>query len=132
LNLTLNKPTLLPKGMSCQDAVDFFKTATNIQQLLVTDDEKTHVKGVITSDALLSNLISGAVKGTDCAEKVAIKQFTKVTISITLGKLSRILEKESYAVVLNNDNALVGIVNQNDIFNFIIKVDNAAQSNGIL
>lgn len=118
--------------MSCQDAVDFFKTATNIQQLLVTDDEKTHVKGVITSDALLSNLISGAVKGTDCAEKVAIKQFTKVTISITLGKLSRILEKESYAVVLNNDNALIGIVNQNDIFNFIIKVDNAAQSNGIL
>lgn len=132
LNLTLNKPTLLPKGMSCQDAVDFLKTATNIQQLLVTDDEKTHVKGVITSNALLSNLISGAVKGTDCAEKVAIKQFTKVMISITLGKLSHILEKESYAVVLNNENALVGIVNQDDIFNFIIKVDNAAQSNGIL
>ncbi|CAL1676839.1 unnamed protein product [Lasius platythorax] len=130
LNLTLNKPTLLSKGMSCQDAVDFFNTS-NIQQLLVTDDKKIHVTGVITSDALLSNLISGAVKRTDCAEKVMIKQFTKVTISITLGKLSRILEKESYAVVLNDDN-LVGIVNQNDIFNFIIKGDNTAQSNGIM
>lgn len=116
--------------MSCQDAVDFFNTS-NIQQLLVTDDKKIHVTGVITSDALLSNLISGAVKRTDCAEKVMIKQFTKVTISITLGKLSRILEKESYAVVLNDDN-LVGIVNQNDIFNFIIKGDNTAQSNGIM
>lgn len=117
--------------MSCQEAVNFFKTA-DIQQLLVTDDEKIHVRGIITLDALLSNLISGAVKQTDYAEKVAIKQFTKVTILITLGKLSRILEKDSYAVVLNNDNALVGIVNQNDIFNFIIKSDNAAQSNGIM
>lgn len=117
--------------MSCQDAVDFFKTS-NIQQLLITDDTKIQVKGVITSNALLSNLISGAVEQTDCAEKVMIKQFTKVTNSITLGKLSRILEKESYAVVLNDDNALIGIVNQNDIFNFIIKGDNTAQSNGIM
>lgn len=131
LNLTLNKPAVLSKGMSCQDAVDFFKTS-NIQQLLITDDTKIQVKGVITSNALLSNLISGAVEQTDCAEKVMIKQFTKVTNSITLGKLSRILEKESYAVVLNDDNALIGIVNQNDIFNFIIKGDNTAQSNGIM
>lgn len=130
LNLTLNKPAVLPKGMSCQDAVNFFKTS-NIQQLLVTDT-KIHVKGVITSDALLSNLISGMVEQTDCAEKVMIKQFTKVTNSITLGKLSRILEKESYAVVLNDDNTLIGIVDQNDIFNFIIKGDNTAQSNGIV
>ncbi|XP_072765152.1 cystathionine beta-synthase isoform X2 [Anoplolepis gracilipes] len=132
LNLTLNKPTILLKEMSCQDAVDFFKTTNNIQQLLVTDDEKIHVKGIITSDALLSNLISGAMKQTDSAEKVMIKQFTKVKISITLGKLSRILEKESYAVVLNDDNALVGIVNQNDIYNFISKGDNTVQSNGIM
>ncbi|KAL6422121.1 hypothetical protein ACFW04_010875 [Cataglyphis niger] len=132
LNLTLNKPTILSKGMSCQDAVDFFKTANNIQQLLVTDDEKIHVRGVITSDVLLSNLISGAVKQTDCAEKVMIKQFTKVSVSITLGKLSHILEKESYAIVLNDNNALLGIVNQNDIFNFIIKGDNTAQNNGTM
>lgn len=118
--------------MSCQDAVDFFKTANNIQQLLVTDNEKIHVRGVITSDVLLSNLISGAVKQTDCAEKVMIKQFTKVSVSITLGKLSHILEKESYAIVLNDNNALVGIVNQNDIFNFIIKGDNTAQNNGTM
>ncbi|XP_029159847.1 cystathionine beta-synthase [Nylanderia fulva] len=131
LNLTLHKPVVLSKGMSCQDAVDFFKTS-NTQQLLVTDDTKIHVKGVITSDALLSNLISGTVEQTDCAEKVMIKQFTKVTNSITLGKLSRILEKESSVVVLNDDNALVGIVNQNDIFNFIIKGDNTAQNNGIM
>lgn len=118
--------------MSCQDAVNFFKTANNIQQLLVTDDEKIHVRGVIMSDVLLSNLISGAVKQTDCAKKVMIKQFTKVTVAITLGKLSHILEKESYAVVLNNDNALVGTVNQNDIFNFIMKGDNTAQNNSIM
>lgn len=115
---------MLLKGMSCQDAADFLKTASHIEQLLVTDEKKMFVKGVVTSDALLSNLISGTVKRTDYAEKVMLKQFTKVTASTILGKVSRILEKESYAVVVNDaNNALIGLVTQRDIFNFITKDD---------
>lgn len=122
-DLSLKKPMLL-KGMSCQDAADFLKTASHIEQLLVTDEKKMFVKGVVTSDALLSNLISGTVKRTDYAEKVMLKQFTKVTASTILGKVSRILEKESYAVVVNDaNNALIGLVTQRDIFNFITKDD---------
>ncbi|XP_011707155.1 PREDICTED: cystathionine beta-synthase-like [Wasmannia auropunctata] len=120
--LPLKKPILL-KGMSCQDLVDFLKSANHIQQLLVTDEKEIRVKGVVTLDVLFSNLISGSVKRTDIAEKVMIKQFTKVTASTTLGKLSRILEKEPYAVVVNDDDALVGLVNQSEIFNFITKDD---------
>ncbi|XP_012223724.1 cystathionine beta-synthase [Linepithema humile] len=130
-NLSLKKP-VMSKGMSCQEAVDFFNTTSDTKQLLVTDDEELHVKGVITPDALLSNLISGAVKRTDCAEKVMIKQFTKVTASVTLGQLSFKLKQEPYAVVLNDDNVLMGIVNQNDIFNFITKGDNIVHSNGVM
>lgn len=121
----------MSKGMSCQEVVDFFNTTSDTKLLLVTSEE-SHVKGVITSDALLSNLISGAVKRTDCAEKIMIKQFTKVAASVTLGQLSHILKKESYAVVLNNDNTLMGIANQNDIFNFITKGGSEVHSNGIV
>jgi len=111
--------------MSCENVVDILKPHHNhiSQQLVVTDDKGIHVKGVVTLDALLSNLISGTVKRTDIAEKTMLKQFTKITASTTLGKVSRILEKESYAVVVNDDDALVGVVTQNDIFNFITKDD---------
>jgi len=117
--------------MLCQEAVHFFNTTAN-KQLLVTDDEELHVKGVISLDALLSNLISGTVKQTDRIEKSMIQQFTKVTTSTTLGQLSHILKKELYAVVLNDDNILMGIVNQNDVFNFVIESDNTVHSNGIM
>ncbi|KAL0124790.1 hypothetical protein PUN28_006567 [Cardiocondyla obscurior] len=119
-NLSLKKP-LLSKGMSCQNTVDLLKSAKDTQQLLVTDEKEMYVKGIVTLDAVLSNLISGKVNRNDCAEKIMIKQFTKVKASTTLGKVSRILENESYAVVVSDDSTLIGLVNQNDIFNFITK-----------
>ncbi|XP_011634284.1 cystathionine beta-synthase-like, partial [Pogonomyrmex barbatus] len=114
------KKMILLKGMSCENLMELLKTSNHIRQLLVTDEKDICVKGVVTSDALLSNLISGTVKPKDCAEKIMTKQFTKITSSTKLGKLSRILEKESYAVVVN-DNALIGLVTQNDIYDFITK-----------
>jgi len=120
---------VLPDGITCQDAVDFLKTNNDIRQFLVTDDKQ--VKGIITLDMLLSKLISGAVTRMDRAEKIMIKQFMKVTESITLGKLSRILEKELFAVIVNNDdNSLIGIVDQSDLFDFISMSDTA--QNGIM
>lgn len=130
-NLVLKKPVMTQK-MLCQNALIFFKTNPDTQQLLVTDNEGIHVKGVVTSDALMSNLISGSADQTDFAEKIMIKQFAKVKTSTTLGKLSRVLEKESYAVVLDDDDVLVGSVNQNDLFNFITKSTDKVQSNGII
>ncbi|XP_077274172.1 cystathionine beta-synthase isoform X1 [Temnothorax americanus] len=129
VGLELKKHVLL-KGMSCQNTVDFLKAAGHVQQLSVTD-EKMCVEGVVTLDALYSNLISGTVNRNDCAEKVMIKQFTKVKASTTLGKVSRMLEKESYVVVVNDDNTLIGLASQNDIFNFITK-DNDRKNNEIV
>lgn len=111
--------------MSCENTVDFLKSSSYIQQLLVTDEKDMYVKGIVTLDVLLSNLISGTVNRNDCAEKTMIKQFIKITASTTLGKVSRILEKESYAVVVNDDNTLIGLVSLNDIFDFITKDGNA-------
>ncbi|KAG5321433.1 CBS synthase, partial [Pseudoatta argentina] len=120
--LSLKKHILL-RRMSCQNVIDFLKSSNHIQQLLVTDAKETKVLGVITLDALLSHLISGTVNGTDFAEKIMTKQFTKVTASTTIGKVSRILEKESYAVVVDDNDALIGLVSRSEIFDFITKDD---------
>ncbi|KAH0947839.1 hypothetical protein HN011_004255 [Eciton burchellii] len=128
-NLSSLRKPVLPDGITCQDAVDLLKTSNDIRQFLVTDDKQ--VKGIITLDVLLSKLISGAVTRMDRAEKVMIKQFMKVTESTTLGRLSCILEKELFAVIVNNDdNSLIGIVDQSDLFDFISMSDTA--QNGIM
>lgn len=97
----------------------------NIQQMLVTDDEiQKHVVGVVSSNVLLSKLISGEVRRTDLAETVMDKEFTKVLTSSTLGKLFHILENNSYVVVVNDDNLLVGLAILNDIYKFMVTSGN--------
>ncbi|KYN05606.1 PREDICTED: cystathionine beta-synthase [Cyphomyrmex costatus] len=115
------KKHIIVRGMPCQNVVDFLKSSNHIQQLLVTDAKETKVLGVITLDALLSNLISGSVNETDFAEKIMNKQFTKVTVSTTIGKVSRIVEKECYVVVVDDNDALIGLVSRSEIFDFITK-----------
>ena len=124
--LSLKKHILL-REMSCQNVVDFFKSSNHIQQLLVTDAKETKVLGVIALDTLLSHLISGTVNGTDLAEKIMTKQFMKVTASMTIGKVSRILEKEPYAVVVDDHDALIGLVSRSEIFDFITKDDDGKE-----
>lgn len=86
-------------------------------------DDDGNIKGFITLDKLLSNLIAGEVKNHDSAEKALIKQYRKVAKATTLGRLSRMLQKDLYAVVLDehNNGALIGILTQIDLLNFIFK-----------
>lgn len=59
------------------------------QVLLV--DESNEIVGYITQSKLLGALISGEIKKSDCVDKVMIKQYKKVPLTTTLGKLSRLL-----------------------------------------
>ncbi|XP_014486877.1 PREDICTED: cystathionine beta-synthase [Dinoponera quadriceps] len=122
-NLPVSKLTLtkvvLPKEITCHKAVEVF-SQNNIQLMLVTnDDTQKHVVGVISSDVLLSKLISGEALRTDLAEKVMNKEFKKVSTSSTLGKLFHILETNSYVVVVEDDNVLVGLAVLSNIYKFI-------------
>lgn len=64
----------------------------------------------------------------DVAEKIMEKEFRKVNLKTSLGKLSRFLEHEHYAVVLDDDknDELVGIVTQIDLLHFINSSRNGA------
>lgn len=129
--LSITKPPLLSKTATCQEAIHIFKT-TNSDQVVIIDNEEK-VKGVLTMQVLMSKLIFGGIKQTDCIEKVMIKHFVKVLSTTTLVKLSLILEHETYVVVVDhmNNDTLVGIMNPSDIVNFISSKDNnTLQTNG--
>lgn len=121
-NLSFDKPLLLKENtITCHEAIHIFEDRKS--QPLVISNDNVHVKGVIILNKLMSNLISGAVKHTDFVEKTMIKQYVKVKPSTTIGLLSHILEKESHAIILDDerDDAFVGIVNQFHILNLITK-----------
>ncbi|XP_076625441.1 cystathionine beta-synthase isoform X2 [Colletes latitarsis] len=127
--LSFDKVPLLKEDTKCEEAVRMVEE-TKSRQLIISNDN-VHVKGVVMSDTLMSNLISGSVKLTDFVEKIMIKHYVKVKVSSSLGQLSRVLEKELYAVILNDedDNAFIGLVNQSHILKFIIKNNGTINSN---
>ncbi|EFN86012.1 cystathionine beta-synthase isoform X2 [Harpegnathos saltator] len=127
-NLPISKLTLtkvvLPREITCHKATEVF-ARYKIQQMLVTRDEmQRHVVGVVSSDVLMSKLISGEAHQTDLAKTVMDKEFTKISTSSTLGKLFRTLENKPYVVVINNDSVLVGLAILNDIYKYITSLDN--------
>lgn len=125
-NLELDPPTTLPIGATCQEAITILKKEGRDQLPVVEADG--HCRGVVTLSAITNNIISGKIKSTDIAEKVLVKNFRKLCASATIGRLSRILEKESYVVVVDEkqNSRLVGIAHQMDVLNYITK----PQSNG--
>lgn len=129
-NLSFDKTTLLKENtVTCKKAIDMLKNSEG-QPLLISSDD-VHVKGVIVLKTLMSKLISGAVKYTDFVEMALVKQYTNVNLSTTLGQLSRILEHEPYAVIVDDkrDDTFVGIINQLHILSFIANSNDKITSN---
>lgn len=56
---------------------------------------------MITLQNLMNGLISGKIQSNEAIEKCIVRIYPKVYKSSTLGVVSRILEKESYALILD-------------------------------
>ncbi|KAK2578122.1 hypothetical protein KPH14_002591 [Odynerus spinipes] len=135
--LSITKPPMLSTTATCQAAINILKS-TNSDQVVIIDGEEK-VKGVLTMQLLMSKLIFGGVKQTDCVENVMAKHFMEVLSTTTLGKLSLVLQHEAYVVVMyhrplhienhTKNGTLVGIVSHSDIVNFITDKDNIPQMN---
>lgn len=122
--IPLKKLVILPSDYTCEKAVNFLREK-GIHEAPLSDD-KNGIKGFITLNKLLSNLISGEVKHSDLASKVIVKQFKRVATTTTLGRLSRIVQHSLYVVVFDkaNDGADIGIITQSDLFDFISRKKN--------
>ncbi|XP_012269452.2 cystathionine beta-synthase [Athalia rosae] len=120
-SLHLQTPSTLTVDTTCQEAITILQK-NGLEQIPIVENDGT-VLGVITSSRLTSDIISGKVSCTDAAVKVVIKQFRRLRSSDTLGRVSRILEKEGFVVVIDEKPAahLVGIVTRMDLLNYVTK-----------
>lgn len=59
-----------------------------------------NLKGVATLSHLMNCIVSKKVEFSDPIEKALFKQFRRVDVNTSLGKVSRILEKEPFVVVV--------------------------------
>jgi len=64
------------------------------------------VEGVVTLANVVSQMVNNKAVPTDKVEKVMLRNFRKVSLDATLGRLARIFEKESYAVVFTTERHL--------------------------
>lgn len=115
-NIQLTKSVALKKDATCKETMNILQESMIHQIPILIENNK--VQGVVTLDEILNNLILGKVNDEDSVEKIMSMKFPKIESSMTLGKLSRILENQKFAIVLNNDK-FMGIVRQVDLLNFI-------------
>lgn len=139
--LKLEVPRSVIPTVTCQDAIEIMK-AEGYDQLPVADGSG-FVEGVVTLANMVSQIVNNKAVPTDKVEKVMLRHFQKVNLDTTLGRLARIFEKESYAVVVtkgkhlecgitsdikqdNKDSRdlVIGVVTPIDLLNFITDTRN--------
>lgn len=62
-------------------------------------DANGSAKGMATINFLVNKMLSSSLKSTDTIDKAVFKKFTKVNLNTSIGRLSRILEKDPYVLV---------------------------------
>ncbi|KAM6978405.1 cystathionine beta-synthase b [Tautogolabrus adspersus] len=127
--LRLSAPLTVSPHVSCQSIIEILKERAFDQAPVV--DESGGILGTVTVGAILSSVLAGKVDPSDAVFKVVCKNFKQVHLNDTLGKLSRILEKDNFALVVQDqiqDNAdgsahqrptVFGVVTAIDLLNYI-------------
>lgn len=98
--LDLPAPVTILPHMSVQDAVDIMNKECYDQLPVV--DEVGFIQGVVSLGNMMAKLLSGNVTGSMPVSKILYKQFHKIMLDTTLGKLSRILNKGHFALVVHD------------------------------
>lgn len=96
-NLTLRPPLTVTENVTCQEVIDIMHNE-DIDQIPVID-ANGNAKGMATINYLVSRMLNFGLKGTDKIDKAVFKKFSKVTLDTSIGRLSRILEKDPYVLV---------------------------------
>jgi len=142
--LALQAPVTIAPSVSVQDAIDIMDKEA-FDQLPVVGDNGA-IAGVVTQGSLMSNLIANKVRPESPVERVLYKQFKKIYLHTTLGKLSRMLDTDHFALVVHEQKqftgpgkvsskeVIVGIATRIDLLNFVTSreagdYEEAARSN---
>lgn len=127
-NLQSNKTHMINEETTCEDVIKMFHELKFHHMTIMNANQE--IVGFITENLLLSNFILGKVQKTERIDKIMIKEFRKVNLKTTLGKLSRFFEHENYVVVVNENknDKLVGVLTPIDLLNFINNSKNGVTS----
>lgn len=98
--LNLCAPLTVLPSVSCQKTMEILKENTFDQAPVV--DESGMILGTVTLGTILSALSAGMVKPSDVVMKVLCRNFKKVYLKDSLGKLSRLLETDHFALVVHD------------------------------
>jgi cystathionine beta-synthase len=130
-NLKLQAPMTINPNVSCKNCLSILEKQGFDQMPVVGEDG---VMGMVTTGNLSSKMTRGLVRPEDVVSKAIYKQFKQIDLSCTLGELSRIFDKDHFALVVTTNKyigsdsenpvqeraVVVGVATRIDLLNFII------------
>ena len=128
--LTLDTPLTIAPTMKIQSATEIMNR-TQFDQLPVVQEGS--VLGMVTLGNLMGKMVSGKVTPDSPVSDCIYGQFKKLSLTSTLGELSRILDRDYFALIVHcqylysglNESTkkeiIIGIVTRIDLLNYITK-----------
>ncbi|KAK3889558.1 hypothetical protein Pcinc_006445 [Petrolisthes cinctipes] len=138
-SLILPAPLTVLPSLACQDAIAIMQHE-GYDQLPVVDQEGL-IQGVVTLGSLMAKLVAGKIEGSSPVQQSLYSQFRKIKLDTTLGRLSRILDRDHFALVVHTQRLYVegtvvekevciGIVTHIDLLTYITKHQRDGKENG--
>lgn len=127
--LRLSAPLTVLPLVSIKKTIQILKEKAFDQAPVV--DEAGHILGMVTLGNMLASVLAGKVRPSDPISKVLYKQFKQVRLTDNLGKLSRILETDHFALVVHEQiqymsdgspkmrQMVFGVVTAIDLLNYV-------------
>uniref|UniRef100_A0A8C1YIV2 Cystathionine beta-synthase n=1 Tax=Cyprinus carpio TaxID=7962 RepID=A0A8C1YIV2_CYPCA len=127
--LRLSAPLTVLPLVSIKKTIQILKEKAFDQAPVV--DETGQILGMVTLGNMLSSVLAGRVRPSDPINKVLYKQFKQVRLTDNLGKLSRILETDHFALVVHEQiqymsdgspkmrQMVFGVVTAIDLLNYV-------------
>lgn len=91
-------PMTITNTATCLEVIDKLKNC-NLEQVPITSG-LGHLEGMATISHIMNKILEKSVEFEDPISSALFKKFVKIQLDTTLGRLSRILETEPYAVVV--------------------------------
>jgi len=128
-DLKLATPVSVSPSVTCSEAGAIMRDQ-NFDQLPVIA-ENNDVLGMVTMGNLTSQLVSGRVQPTDPVSRAIFPQFKRIGTDTTLGALSKIFDRDHFALVtttqryhsgggtVSSKTVVVGVVTRVDLLSYI-------------
>ncbi|XP_059478512.1 cystathionine beta-synthase [Neocloeon triangulifer] len=123
-SLKLGAPLTILPNVSVQEAMDILKKE-GFDQLPVVDDNGA-ILGVVSTGNMMTRLVNHKIKPEDKVASILYRQFRKIKADTILGRVSHILEKDPFALVVDDKDVIIAIVSPVDVLSYITSSSDSA------